>query len=93
MTDSTTGIAPLLVGFAAETNDTIENARKKLVAKNADLIVANDVSADGAGFDIDTNIVTLVTRETDPQTLPMLSKAEVNYGSMRHAGGTPATRT
>jgi len=47
----------LVVGFAAETDHVAENARKKLAAKNADLIVANDVTAEGAGFDVDTNIV------------------------------------
>ena len=53
----------LIVGFAAETERVAENARKKLTAKNADLIVANDVTAEGAGFDIDTNIVTLFSRD------------------------------
>ena len=67
----------VLIGFAAETNNTIKNAQKKLVDKNADLIVANDVSADGAGFDVDTNIVTLVSRDADPLTLPLLGKTEV----------------
>jgi len=67
----------VLIGFAAETNDTLKNAQKKLIDKNADLIVANDVSADGAGFDIDTNIVTLVSRDADPLALPLLSKTEV----------------
>ena len=50
----------LVVGFAAETERVAENARKKLTAKNADIIVANDVTAEGAGFDVDTNVVTLV---------------------------------
>jgi phosphopantothenoylcysteine decarboxylase / phosphopantothenate---cysteine ligase len=51
---------PLLVGFAAETNDVIANAKKKLASKRCDLIVANDVSEPGAGFAVDTNRVTLV---------------------------------
>jgi len=51
---------PLLVGFAAETNDVIANAKKKLAHKRCDLIVANDVSEPGAGFAVDTNRVTLV---------------------------------
>lgn len=50
-----------LVGFAAETEQLIANARKKLEAKGADYIVANDVSREGAGFDVDTNIVTLIS--------------------------------
>ena len=55
-----TGNRPLLVGFAAETQDVIANARKKLAAKRCDLVVANDVSEPGAGFAVDTNRVTLV---------------------------------
>jgi phosphopantothenoylcysteine decarboxylase / phosphopantothenate---cysteine ligase len=67
----------LVVGFAAETDHVAENARKKLAAKNADLIVANDVSAEGAGFDADTNIVTLFARDGRDLALPKLSKNEV----------------
>jgi len=55
-----TAKTPLLVGFAAETNDVIVNAKKKLAHKRCDLIVANDVSEPGAGFAVDTNRVTLV---------------------------------
>jgi len=67
----------LVVGFAAETDHVAENARKKLAAKNADLIVANDVTAEGAGFDVDTNIVTLFARDGRDLPLPKLSKREV----------------
>jgi phosphopantothenoylcysteine decarboxylase/phosphopantothenate--cysteine ligase len=67
----------LIVGFAAETDRVAENARKKLAAKNADLIVANDVTAEGAGFDHDTNIVTLFSRDGRDLALPRLSKSEV----------------
>lgn len=67
----------LIVGFAAETEHVAENARKKLVAKKADLIVANDVTAEGAGFDHDTNIVTLFSRDGRDLALPKLSKSEV----------------
>jgi phosphopantothenoylcysteine decarboxylase/phosphopantothenate--cysteine ligase len=67
----------LIVGFAAETERVAENARKKLVAKNADLIVANDVTAEGAGFDHDTNIVTLFSRDGRNLALPKLGKNEV----------------
>ena len=69
--------ARVLVGFAAETEHLAENARKKLAAKNADLIVANDVSAPGAGFDLDTNIVTLFARDERESALPQMSKFEV----------------
>ncbi|MBA3540432.1 MAG: bifunctional phosphopantothenoylcysteine decarboxylase/phosphopantothenate--cysteine ligase CoaBC [Deltaproteobacteria bacterium] len=55
-----TGRTPILVGFAAETEDLIANARKKLASKRVDLVVANDVSAADAGFAVDTNRVTLV---------------------------------
>lgn len=66
-----------VVGFAAETEHVAENARKKLTQKNADLIVANDVGAEGAGFDGDTNIVTLFSRDGRDRPLPRLSKTEV----------------
>jgi phosphopantothenoylcysteine decarboxylase/phosphopantothenate--cysteine ligase len=67
----------LIVGFAAETERVAENARKKLASKNADLIVANDVTAEGAGFDHDTNIVTLFARDGRDLPLPRMNKAEV----------------
>jgi phosphopantothenoylcysteine decarboxylase / phosphopantothenate---cysteine ligase len=67
----------LVVGFAAETDNMADNARKKLTQKNADLIVANDVRAEGAGFNHDTNIVTLFSRDGRDLPLPRLSKAEV----------------
>jgi phosphopantothenoylcysteine decarboxylase/phosphopantothenate--cysteine ligase len=67
----------LVVGFAAETDHVAENARKKLAAKNADLIVANDVTAEGAGFDVDTNVVTLLARDGRDLALPKMSKREV----------------
>ncbi|PLX95093.1 MAG: bifunctional phosphopantothenoylcysteine decarboxylase/phosphopantothenate--cysteine ligase CoaBC [Desulfuromonas sp.] len=67
----------LLVGFAAETDDLLANARKKLTAKNLDLIVANDIAQPGAGFDVDTNIVRLLTPDGDVEALPLLAKSEV----------------
>ena len=67
----------IVVGFAAETDHVAENARKKLVAKNADLIVANDVTAEGAGFDRDTNVVTLFSRDGRDLALPKMLKSEV----------------
>lgn len=66
----------VFVGFAAETNDVLAHAQDKLVRKNLDMIVANDVTRPGAGFDVDTNIVTLITKEGQ-EALPMMSKAEV----------------
>jgi phosphopantothenoylcysteine decarboxylase/phosphopantothenate--cysteine ligase len=67
----------IIVGFAAETDRVAENARKKLAQKNADLIVANDVTAESAGFDHDTNIVTLFSRDGRDLPLPRMSKADV----------------
>jgi phosphopantothenoylcysteine decarboxylase / phosphopantothenate---cysteine ligase len=67
----------ILVGFAAETNRMSENARAKLRDKGADMIVANDVTEDGAGFDADTNIVTLFLRDAPEIPLPKMSKFEV----------------
>jgi phosphopantothenoylcysteine decarboxylase/phosphopantothenate--cysteine ligase len=67
----------ILVGFAAETDRMSENARAKLDSKGADMIVANDVTHEGAGFDIDTNIVTLFLRDAREIPLPKLSKFEV----------------
>lgn len=68
-----------LVGFAAETNNVIENAQGKLKRKSLDLIVANDVTRAGAGFDVDTNIVTLIDGD-GMKELPMMTKREVADG-------------
>ena len=71
-----TGGGPLLVGFAAETEDVIAHAQAKRERKHADLIVANDVSRSDAGFDVDTNAVTLVSA-AGAETLPLQSKSRV----------------
>ena len=67
----------LLIGFAAETDDLIEHARDKLRRKKLDLIVANDVTQEGAGFGVDTNIVTLIGADGAAQDHPKLTKDEV----------------
>jgi phosphopantothenoylcysteine decarboxylase/phosphopantothenate--cysteine ligase len=67
----------VLVGFAAETDRLAENARGKLARKGADMIVANDVTQEGAGFDTDTNIVTLFLRDGRELPLPKLTKFDV----------------
>ncbi|MBX3371840.1 MAG: bifunctional phosphopantothenoylcysteine decarboxylase/phosphopantothenate--cysteine ligase CoaBC, partial [Nitrospira sp.] len=67
----------VLVGFAAETDDLLAHAKEKLHAKGLDLLVANDVTAPGSGFGSDTNRVWLLTREADPEELPLLSKRDV----------------
>lgn len=70
------GGGPLLVGFAAETEDVVAHAQAKRERKRADLIVANDVSRSDAGFDVDTNAVTLVSA-AGAETLPLQSKSGV----------------
>ena len=65
-----------IVCFAAETDHMEQNAREKLKKKNADLIVANDVGKPGAGFDVSTNIVTLIDIK-EAREFPLMSKTEV----------------
>jgi len=69
----------VLVGFAAETTQLAAHARSKLKEKAADLIVANDVTAPGAGFDHDTNIVTIFGSDGREQSLPKLTKIQVAH--------------
>jgi phosphopantothenoylcysteine decarboxylase/phosphopantothenate--cysteine ligase len=67
----------LVVGFAAESERVVEHARAKLERKKLDAIVANDITRDGAGFDAETNAVTIITTDQDaPQELPLMSKRE-----------------
>lgn len=67
----------ILVGFAAETNDLIENAKTKVKKKNLDFIVANDLTQEGAGFGTDTNIVKIIDREGNINKYPQMKKDEV----------------
>ncbi len=67
----------IMVGFAAETQDLIENAKKKLESKNLDFIVANDITQEGAGFAADTNIVTIIHRRGESRALPQMTKKDV----------------
>lgn len=67
----------VVVGFAAETTNVEEHAKGKLVRKNADMIVANDVKQDGAGFGTDTNIVTIFKKDGSDVKLPLMAKSEV----------------
>lgn len=67
----------ILVGFAAETEDLVANARRKLQRKNLDLMVANDVSQPGAGFDGDTNIVKILDAQGGVEELPLQAKRSV----------------
>lgn len=84
----------VLVGFAAETDNMVEHARAKLVEKGLDLMVANDVTQPGAGFAVDTNVVTLVRKDGKPTALPKMAKREVAdrvldeaLALLRQAGG------
>lgn len=64
----------IVVGFAAETEDVIENGKKKLIEKNLDMVVVNDITSPGAGFDVDTNAVTVIDRKGRVSELPLMSK-------------------
>lgn len=66
-----------LVVFSAETENLIENAKAKLISKNADIVVANDVTMTGAGFNTDTNIVTILTKDGEITEYGMMSKSDV----------------
>jgi phosphopantothenoylcysteine decarboxylase/phosphopantothenate--cysteine ligase len=89
----------LLVGFAAETEQLAERARRKLREKSADMIVANDVTAPGAGFDHDTNVVTIFRSDGREESLPKLTKIQVAHrildqvvelrGSTHRVGSSP----
>jgi phosphopantothenoylcysteine decarboxylase / phosphopantothenate---cysteine ligase len=90
----------ILVGFAAETGQVAEHARAKLESKHADLIVANDVTAEGAGFDHDTNVITLYSRDGSETPFPRMSKADAAQRildrvlELRRSGlQVPATRS
>ncbi len=67
----------VLVGFAAETENVIDNAREKIARKNLDMIVVNDVTRRDAGFDVDTNQVTFIFKDGSNEELPLLTKEEV----------------
>jgi len=67
----------LLVGFALETNDELENARKKLQKKNFDFIVLNSLNDAGAGFGVDTNKITILDKDNNLQSFELKSKTEV----------------
>ncbi|MBA2501308.1 MAG: bifunctional phosphopantothenoylcysteine decarboxylase/phosphopantothenate--cysteine ligase CoaBC [Pyrinomonadaceae bacterium] len=65
----------LVIGFAAETTDVVQHAREKLERKNLDAVIANDLTADGAGFDVETNVITIIRRgDATPLALPLMSK-------------------
>ena len=63
-------------GFSMETRDMLENSRRKLRSKHLDMIVANNLKTEGAGFGVDTNVVTILTPE-ETKELPLMEKAQV----------------
>lgn len=65
-----------ICGFSMETENLIENSRKKLINKNVNMIVANNLNIEGAGFSVDTNLVTIITEKTET-TLPLMDKDKV----------------
>jgi phosphopantothenoylcysteine decarboxylase/phosphopantothenate--cysteine ligase len=67
----------VMVGFAAESKNLLENADEKLKSKGLDFIAANDISAKDAGFEVDTNRVTLLFANGEKEILPLMSKAQV----------------
>ena len=83
---------PVLVGFSAATGDPTAAARKKLDGKHVDLIVANDVTTPGAGFEVDTNAVTIISADQE-QTLPLQSKARVAEAILDRVEQLLKTRT
>ena len=86
--------AQWLVGFALETDHELEHARGKLARKHLDLIVLNSLADPGAGFNTDTNRVTLIAPEGEPQTLPLMAKSAVADALIDHIDRNfrPATR-
>lgn len=75
----------VLVGFAAETNDIYDNAKSKLSKKNLDMIVANDVTMEGAGFNHDTNIVSIILKSGEITKLPIMTKGKVANEILNYA--------
>ena len=74
----------VICGFSMETRDMLENSRAKLVKKNVDMICANNLKQEGAGFGVDTNVITMITKE-DIQELPLQSKQSVAHAILDKA--------
>jgi phosphopantothenoylcysteine decarboxylase/phosphopantothenate--cysteine ligase len=74
----------VVIGFAAESQNLIQNAAEKLQSKKLDLIVANDISSTDAGFAVDTNRVTLLFADGTSESLPLMSKTEVADKIIEH---------
>ena len=76
----------ILCGFSMETDNVIENSRRKLTSKNCDMICANSLRTSGAGFGTDTNVVTIIT-QTEDKELPLLTKEETAHRILDHICG------
>lgn len=74
----------VICGFSMETKDMLENSRAKLLKKNVDMICANNLKQEGAGFGVDTNVITMITKE-DTQELPLQSKQSVAHAILDKA--------
>jgi phosphopantothenoylcysteine decarboxylase/phosphopantothenate--cysteine ligase len=74
----------VVIGFAAESRDLLENATAKLISKKLDMIVANDISSTDSGFGVDTNRVTLLFSDGKEQALPLMTKDEVAETIIAH---------
>ncbi|MEA3332844.1 MAG: bifunctional phosphopantothenoylcysteine decarboxylase/phosphopantothenate--cysteine ligase CoaBC [Pseudomonadota bacterium] len=75
---------PFLVGFAAETSELLAHAKDKIKRKNLDMIVANDVTAPGAGFGVETNIIKIIDRDGQMTDFPLMSKEKVSGVILDH---------
>ncbi|MCA1764664.1 MAG: bifunctional 4'-phosphopantothenoylcysteine decarboxylase/phosphopantothenoylcysteine synthetase, partial [Desulfobulbaceae bacterium] len=78
---------PLLVGFAAESNNFIEEGWRKLRDKNLDLLAINDITSEDAGFGVETNRITLLNRNGDQEKIPLLSKEDTASLIWRRVAG------
>jgi phosphopantothenoylcysteine decarboxylase/phosphopantothenate--cysteine ligase len=74
----------VICGFSMETQNMLENSVKKLESKNIDMICANNLYQSGAGFGVDTNVITLITRSETVQ-LPLMTKEEAAHAIISHA--------
>ena len=77
------GNGQIVCGFSMETENLIENSKTKLAKKNADMIVANNLNVEGAGFGVDTNVVTLITKD-NVKELEKMTKEQVAEAILDH---------
>ena len=75
-----------LCGFSMETSNLIENSKKKLISKNCDMIVANNLKDEGAGFGVDTNKISIITKDSTIE-LDVMTKKQAGFEILSHALG------